>query len=166
MTLSEVMTVPLSVVELFTERFPTRVVFPVTSTLPILATVPVFVILDLEVRAVAPSPLLILRDGVIMLWVEDLSLRVEAFIFVGDVLNPTDVFPFPAALRSCFAVTEIIPLPSPVPLELRRIEVVVSTLNLSELELTVSSAAILRLLWLPAFTSGMLIILFPFESIV
>ena len=66
-TLPEVMTVPPSSEELFTERFPTRVVFPVTSTLPVLATVPVFEILDLEVRAVAPAPLLILRDGVTML---------------------------------------------------------------------------------------------------
>ena len=50
--------------------------------------------------------------------------------------------------------------------EERRIDVGEFTSNLSELEFIVSSATTLRLFWLPAFTSGILIILFPFESIV
>ena len=58
------MTVPLSVLVLFTERSPTKVVFPDTSTSPVFSKVPVFEMLDLEVRVVALPPLLILREGV------------------------------------------------------------------------------------------------------
>ena len=83
-----------------------------------------------------------------------------------DVLNPIVVLSFPAASRVCFAFIEILPSLLPVPSEERRIDVGEFTSNLSELEFIVSSATTLRLFWLPAFISGILIILFPFESIV